>query len=335
MRRFTAVSAVAAAVALVLGLGVQPALAVTYAEVGDAGDLPATAQTATASPLTAVSGALAAGTDEDMYRICLPGGGTFSATTVGTGTAFDTQLFLFNASGVGVYANDDSSGTLQSTLPAGNPLTPAAPGLYYLAISSFNNDPFAGATLIFPSSPFTGVFGPTTLSPITTWSNAGGGTGAYTINLTGASACDPPVLCAALTSPPPGAIVGTPGNDVLNGTPGDDVIFGLGGDDVIVGGGGNDVLVGGPGRDRIDGGTGNDLLCGGDGNDTLVGSDGNDGLSGDNGDDVLSGGLGDDNLAGGAGNDRQDGGPGTNVSDGGTGTDICTNPAPPGATNCP
>jgi hypothetical protein len=36
------------------------------------------------------------------------------------------------------------------------------------------------------------------------------------------------------TEPPPGAIVGTEGNDRLRGTPGDDLIVGLGGNDVIL-----------------------------------------------------------------------------------------------------
>ena len=70
-------------------------------------------------------------------------GDSFSATTVG-GAGFDTQLFLFDDDGAGVargkVANDDSSGTFQSTLPtAPTPLTNGGtlsypPGVYYLAI---------------------------------------------------------------------------------------------------------------------------------------------------------------------------------------------------------
>ena len=74
-------------------------------------------RTCSGAPVDAIDGRLAAGDDQDLYRICLEGGGSFSATTVG-GTELDTQLFLFDAAGRGVYGNDDSQATRQSTLPA-------------------------------------------------------------------------------------------------------------------------------------------------------------------------------------------------------------------------
>lgn len=57
-----------------------------------------------------------------------------------------------------------------------------------------------------------------------------------------APSCD----CAA-----PGAIVGTPGDDVLWGSSGDDVLCGLGGDDILFGMGGSDCASGGLGDDWI------------------------------------------------------------------------------------
>lgn len=92
------------------------------------------------------------------------------------------------------------------------------------------------------------------------------------------------------TTPPPGSIVGSAGNNILNGTAGADFLYGLGGNDVILGRGGDD------------------LICGGTGNDALFGGDG------------------DDRISGQAGNDAIDGGPGTNTIDGGPGTDACRNP---------
>ena len=163
--------------------------ALPHVEVGDAGDLPGAAQVvAGAGALDSISGdALGPGDKSDMYAIFIAGGGTFSATTVG-GAAFDTQLFLFDATGMGVYANDDNNG-VQSTLPAVHPLTPVAAGLYYLGITAYDNDPLSPGGLIFPSVPFSDVFGPTGPGgglPISGYSDPEDPLGPYTIFLTGA-----------------------------------------------------------------------------------------------------------------------------------------------------
>ncbi len=171
-------------------LAISSAAAATpWLEIGDAGSLPGTAQiTIGGGPLTIISGNIFSSSDEDMYLINISNPAAFSATTVGTGgTAFDTQLFLFDSTGLGVYTNDDAVG-LRSTLPAAHALGPALPGQYYLAISTFDNDPVSGAGLIFPNT-FPGVFGPTGpggAAPITGWAGAGS-TGTYNIHLTGAN----------------------------------------------------------------------------------------------------------------------------------------------------
>jgi len=117
----------------------QLAEAFTWAEVEEAGDLPGTAQNITQNgPLEFITGSLASPTDVDMYAIFITGGGNFSATTVGLTTDVDTQLTLFDSSGIGIYSNDDfATDNHQSTLPAFDPLTPTIPGLYYLAISDW------------------------------------------------------------------------------------------------------------------------------------------------------------------------------------------------------
>ena len=170
-------------------------------EGGDAGDLPGVAHATGSGVVPSITGSIGSTTDADMYALYLPSPAAFSATTVGTPTLGDTQLFLFNAAGYGVVANDDHSGggTLLSTIPVGS-VTGSA-GLYYLAISRYDRDPRSAGGLIFPSSPFTGVHGPTGPgggSPITLW----GGTsqvGGYTIRLTGAEG-------SATVVPLPGAL---------------------------------------------------------------------------------------------------------------------------------
>jgi hypothetical protein len=176
------------------------ASAASHNEVGDAGQLPGTAQNpAGAGALSSISGKIATGSDVDMYRIIL-NGGAFGATTVGTpGTLGDTQLYLFNASGIGVLANDDDPGgtTLRSTISGSLPS-----GTYYLAISSFDADPISAGGLIFPSAPFTGLFGPSGPGggqAISGWSGSGGD-GTYTIELRGACAAPEPGSLALLAT---------------------------------------------------------------------------------------------------------------------------------------
>lgn len=186
-------------VALAFGVLISAASAQGgWIEVGDAGRLPGTAQiTVGTGSLTSISGTLLDDTDVDVYRIILAGGGTFSATTFGL-TSVDTKLFLFDVTGRGAYVNDDANVfTLQSTLPAGDPLTPAQAGVYYLAIAGFDIDPVSVGGLIFPDPLFPeGVFGPTGPgggSAVTDFVGTGD-FGAYTIELTGAFfAQEPPV----------------------------------------------------------------------------------------------------------------------------------------------
>jgi hypothetical protein len=177
------------------------AVAASWAEVGDAGDLPATAQStfvlgpmpSLGTSIGSITGTLSSSTDRDMYRICKVATSASSATTVGTpGTLSDSQLFLFTGVGLGILANDDDdpSGTLRSTLPAAA-LPALGFGAYNLAISGFDADPVSVGGLIFPSTPFGGVFGPTGPgggSPIIGWSGAGQ-SGTYQINLTGFRFC--------------------------------------------------------------------------------------------------------------------------------------------------
>ena len=176
--------AVVLAVIVTLGTRAQA----QWFEVGDAGDLPGTAQAVLTGPLATISGFLDF-SDADMYCITIDDPSIFSASTLGL-VNFDSQLFLFHPDGMGIVFNDDTAGFgVQSRLPAGHPLiTVLSPGPYLLAISGFDHDPVSVGGAIFPDT-FPGVFGPTGPgggSPVIGWSGDGG-SGFYTIRLTGAS----------------------------------------------------------------------------------------------------------------------------------------------------
>jgi hypothetical protein len=177
-------------------LGVAPAYGLTWVELGDAGDLPATAQIPLgAGPLTAIEGSIAHPTDHDMYLILISDPASFSASTNNAGTNLsednDTQLFLFDSAGFGVLANDDDPNGVgfESAIPPGFFGGPA--GLYYLAISIFANDPVSADGLIFEGFPdeVVGPVGPGGGSPIAGWmlDPSPEQTGPYRIELTGVS----------------------------------------------------------------------------------------------------------------------------------------------------
>ena len=208
-------SQLATAVAVAISLGVVPS-AFAATEQGDAGDLRATAQDLGSGPVGAVLGTFTSGGDVDVYRVCVSEGPAFSAITIGM-TTLDTQLFLFDSAGLGVYSNDDAAvGVRGSRLPTGHRFSPTQPGEYYVAISSFNNDPQSEAGEIFPDL-FSGSLYPDGVvnaagvgaaEPLASWSGTTRGPpGLYRINLTGTTGCDtmPPVV--DLRSPAAGAQV--------------------------------------------------------------------------------------------------------------------------------
>jgi hypothetical protein len=176
-------------------------------EQGDAGGLPATAQDLTAGEVGTISGQLSDGYDADLFRVCLSGGQTFSATTVGL-TDVDSQLFLFDANGLGIYANDDGT-TRQSTLPANDALTPQAPGDYILGISPYDRDPWSSAGEIFRNVAFvTPANGRGGAAPVESWDGAPRDSGSYTIALTGTCTSDTIQPTIDLRSPVDGTSVG-------------------------------------------------------------------------------------------------------------------------------
>lgn len=181
-------------------------------ELGDAGNMPNTAQsTIGVSSLDAISGTLSSYQDADMFLIRIFDPATFSATTDSADTtAWDTQLFLFDAAGMGLVANDDIGNGVgpynpRSVLVAGSGLNPTAPGLYYLAVSGWDRDPHSSGGAIFTDDTYytgsVGPLGPGGTQPISGWDGDGslnGGLGSYTITLSGAQFSAVPEPTAAL-----------------------------------------------------------------------------------------------------------------------------------------
>lgn len=197
---------------LALGTAAASVQAQTWTKTGNPGNLISTAQvTVGTGALESITGAFSYTTtgserttinisNPDLFAIRIDGTSPFSATTLGQPSdLYDTQLFLFDSAGYGVYANDDAFafGTGALISPDISP----APGLYYLGIASEGIVARSGSTAatdIFDNTvddttgatPFTGLRTPRPGSgPLSRWflSSSDVETGFYTIALTGAS----------------------------------------------------------------------------------------------------------------------------------------------------
>ena len=174
-------------------LACVPAAAQTWTEVGDAGDLPATAQIPIGGgAFTQIDGNLGASGDADMYCVRITDPAVFTATTC-NGTTVDTQLWLFDPNGLGVTADDDAPNSecgLQSRITG---VFVPGPGNYLLAVSQYNWDPLdAAGALIWANSPFNverAPDGPGAPGPVTGWGTSGFADGPYSIFMLGVEFC--------------------------------------------------------------------------------------------------------------------------------------------------
>src|SRR5436305_4615932 len=92
------------------------ALGVPLPEISDAGDLPASAQILPdLATVTSITGSIQTPTDVDMYRFTVAAPMTLSFMVAASST-IDSQLFLFNASGAGLWANDDLGNSLDAQI---------------------------------------------------------------------------------------------------------------------------------------------------------------------------------------------------------------------------
>jgi len=179
-------------VAGALAVSVSASAGVIFTE--DAGDLPGTALVVDggSGPIGAIAGTTSGPDDGvDMYMIFIDDPASFMASTedINGGSAdWDTMLWLFDAEGLGVLANDDGE-YLQSTISfpneAGDPI-PAA-GIYFLAISGYDDEPMSDSGYIFGSLNNSAPNGEGASDPITSWSGFDDEAGSYLIALSGVS----------------------------------------------------------------------------------------------------------------------------------------------------
>jgi hypothetical protein len=171
------------------------AFATPYFEAGDAGQSLADAQLIGAG-VDVIYGSVDTHS-ADMFSFDWLGG-AFAVDTLGS--IADTQLFLFNAAGQGVWANDQAA----SAVNWSQIIDPAlAAGQYFIGISVFDYDPFtsdgsSSLGALFPSSPFTAQLAPWTDLPLDHWQTFSGhssGAGDYVINFrTPTAVPEPPLL---------------------------------------------------------------------------------------------------------------------------------------------
>ena len=211
MKRATLWLSSIAITALIAGASAQ-----SWDESGDAGDLPGTAQVVAGSgPLASINGYLNA-SDVDMFQIIICDVNVFKAWTVAD---FDTQLWLFDASGNALWHNDDvpsdvvqpgqlgtnsyigpgsaaanyrlSNGTNTGELGAGSATWGLpGPGIYYIAVSGYNRDPrdSGGGRVVYSGYPYAGIYQSNPNDPdrvVASWTGSSSG-GGYTINFEGA-----------------------------------------------------------------------------------------------------------------------------------------------------
>ncbi|MEE2719425.1 MAG: hypothetical protein VX727_06550 [Planctomycetota bacterium] len=184
-----------------------------FEEDDDAGSLPATSKKVQGNgPLLLIAGRLQGsnrgqGDYQDMYEILISQPGSLRLEVPEVSEGLNAQLFLFDADGRGLLANDDSLPGGGEGQPSLNPVLPGAstdgtdvviqePGTYYIAISGAPSRPRSPEGDIFffnPQTPFE-VSGPDGQGgglPITTWGPPVGDTGSYVISLSGVSFLPP------------------------------------------------------------------------------------------------------------------------------------------------
>jgi len=137
----------------------------------------------------------------NIFEFYLSDSTNFSASTTrlaGGANAFDTQLFLFNSSGIGIEDDDDDplTGQEQAYLtPDSSYLSNQSAGDYYLLIEGSGRYPTdSSGNLIFPNfndgvtsaDSLVGPTGPGGANPLGGFTGSSGDGGTYSIQLTGA-----------------------------------------------------------------------------------------------------------------------------------------------------
>lgn len=162
-----------ASIALFFTFLVTSVSAVSWNDIGDAGNTPLTAQTPIGiGALDTIIGTISSGTDTDVFRIYIPDPNIFAVTMDGTALSGDndTELYILDALGNLVFNDDDGGPGWLSQVDAGD-LAGRPGGIYLVAYNQFSSIPENSQ-----------------LSPVTGWSflNNPSQTATVQLNLTGA-----------------------------------------------------------------------------------------------------------------------------------------------------
>ncbi len=187
-------------VAVGIAFSATAASAQTWAEQGDAGEDPGSAQVPMGSgPLNAITGNR--DSDADLYRIRIVDPVNFVARTWPSSSG-DTQLFLFDDEGTGITHNDDDPPNGLFSRLTGQ-FVPGV-GEYLLALSSYDYDPVnASMQAIWEDTPFSEERrpdGPGAGDPLLGgWEGDGFSDGSYRIELQGVEYVPEPASLLLLT----------------------------------------------------------------------------------------------------------------------------------------
>jgi len=192
----TARYAFAALILLGVAALAPTARAQTWTEVGDAGDLIATAQTTVrAGAITQITGSLPLSDDVDLYCVRLtsvPPAGTPLVQLVCVAQQ-SPNVWLFDAAGNGVFTNETCALGSKTLLA---PSVSMTPGTYYVGVSYYNRNAIsAGGNIWIPGVPGQRTpDGPGAAQPLSGWAGivVMNPPNPYTINLTGFAACAAP-----------------------------------------------------------------------------------------------------------------------------------------------
>lgn len=189
----TARYAVAALVLLSLAALAPVAGAQTWTEVGDAGNLIATAQaTVGAGAITQITGSLPLSDDVDLYCVRLtsvPPAGT-PIVQITCLAQQSPNVWLFDAAGNGVFTNETCAFGSKTLLA---PSVSMTPGTYYVGVSYYNRNAIStGGNIWIPTLPGQRTpDGPGAALPLSGWAGivVVNPPNPYTINLSGFAAC--------------------------------------------------------------------------------------------------------------------------------------------------
>jgi hypothetical protein len=145
----------------------HPALAATFSEQPGNNEQIATAQNlGSITGNNTITGSLTATPfDADLFAFSLQAGSTLTVSEGGSFT-FDTQLFLFNASGFGLTGNDN---TTPFNLTPSFSFTVNTTEVYYLGITGSNYDPIDSSGNFIFSDDSTGGFSITSAASLAGW----------------------------------------------------------------------------------------------------------------------------------------------------------------------